>query len=572
MHLQLALALCPVLSQEPDATLEPLRGMVELYSSDRAALQRKYGVPMSEHERERIEEFHSGWLARLEEVDFAALSKDGRIDHVLLANLLASELRRLAHERARDAEVAALVPFHAGIVALLEARREMRPVEGRGSAEWLAGLALEIEAARARWSEGEAAESAEGAVEVARTVANRAAGRVDDLRRELEDWYRFYAGYDPLFTWWAAKPYDEVSEALRGYARFLREKLAGIDPDDADAIVGDPIGSDALLDELAFEMIPYAPEELVEIAESELAWCDAEMLRASRELGFDDDWRKAQDHVKDMHVEPGEQPELIRSLAEEAIDFLELRDLVTVPELAKETWRMSMMSPERQKVNPYFLGGEVIQVSFPTDAMAHADKLMSMRGNNVHFARATVHHELIPGHHLQQFMTQRYRAHRSVFRTPFWVEGWALYWEMLLWDLGFPRSPEDRVGMLFWRKHRCARIVFSLRFHLGEMTAQEAIDFLVEQVGHERNNATAEVRRSVAGSYGPLYQAAYMLGGLQLRALHRGLVESGRMTDREFHDAVLRNGPIPIAMVRAALTGEELARDHEPDWRFYEGR
>ena len=193
---------------------------------------------------------------------------------------------------------------------------------------------------------------------------------------------------------------------------------------------------------------------------------------------------------------------------------------------------------------------------------------MSMRGNNPHFSRATVHHELIPGHHLQGFMTSRYNAHRGMFSTPFWGEGWALYWEMLLWDLDFPRSPEDRIGMLFWRSHRAARIIFSLRFHLGTMTPDEAVDFLVERVGHERANAEGEVRRSVAGDYSPLYQAAYMLGGIQFRALHQDLVGSGQMTDREFHDAILHGGRMPVEMVRARLTGEPLTRDYSARWRF----
>ncbi|MCL4866170.1 MAG: DUF885 family protein, partial [Gemmatimonadales bacterium] len=143
---------------------------------------------------------------------------------------------------------------------------------------------------------------------------------------------------------------------------------------------------------------------------------------------------------------------------------------------------------------------------------------------NIHFSRATVHHELIPGHHLQGYMTARYNPHRRAFSTPFWTEGWALWWEMLLWDQGFPRGPEDRVGMLFWRMHRAARIIFSLKFHLGEWTPQQSIDFLVDRVGHERANATAEVRRSFLGTYSPLYQVAYMMGGLQFRALHEELV------------------------------------------------
>ncbi len=187
--------------------------------------------------------------------------------------------------------------------------------------------------------------------------------------------------------------------------------------------------------------------------------------------------------------------------------------------------------------------------------------MMSMRGNNIHFSRATVFHEVIPGHHLQGYMTARYKSYRRLFSTPFWGEGWALYWELLLWDRGFAKSPENRIGMLFWRMHRCARIIFSLSFHLEKMTPKECIDLLVDRIGHERDNATAEVRRSFTTSYGPLYQAAYLLGGLQLRALHRELVESGKMTDRDFHDAILKENEIPIEMVRASIDRPEaLAR------------
>ena len=82
--------------------------------------------------------------------------------------------------------------------------------------------------------------------------------------------------------------------------------------------------------------------------------------------------------------------------------------------------------------------------------------------------------------------------------------------------------------------HRCARIIFSLKFHMGHWSPQEAIDFLVDRVGHERDNATAEVRRSFdpAAGYGPLYQAAYLLGGLQLRGLRQELVDTKIMTER----------------------------------------
>ena len=155
-----------------------------------------------------------------------------------------------------------------------------------------------------------------------------------------------------------------------------------------------------------------------------------------------------------------------------------------------------------------------------------------------------------------------------MFSTPFWSEGWSLYWEMFLWDHGFQATPEDRIGALFWRMHRSARIIFSLNFHLGKMTPEQAVQFLVDTVDFERANAEGEVRRSFNGSYPPLYQIGYMIGGLQLRALHHELVDSGKMTDRQFHDAVLQGGPMPIAMVRARLEKLTIPRDGLPPWKF----
>jgi uncharacterized protein (DUF885 family) len=102
------------------------------------------------------------------------------------------------------------------------------------------------------------------------------------------------------------------------------------------------------------------------------------------------------------------------------------------------------------------------------------------------------------------------------------------------------------------------------------MNAQECIDFLVDRVGHERANAAAEVRRSFATEDGPLYQCAYMVGALQFRALQRELVGSGKMTLQEFHDAVLRQGPMPVEMLRLALSGQPPAPGYRTNWRFYD--
>jgi uncharacterized protein (DUF885 family) len=149
--------------------------------------------------------------------------------------------------------------------------------------------------------------------------------------------------------------------------------------------------------------------------------------------------------------------------------------------------------------------------------MNEDDRLMSMRGNNPHLSRATVHHELIAGHNLQAFMTSRYRTYRD-FGSGFWTEGWSLYWELLLWDLKFPETAEDRVGMLFWHMHRCARIIFSLNYHLGKWTPQQR----------------------------------------------------GKMTYKEYHDTILKLNAMPIEMIRAILERQPLTKDYTTKWRFYD--
>ena len=538
-----------------------LRGVIEKYNQDYGSINRFYTAETSANRTARLKQLYSDNLALVDSLNFNALNHDEQIDHVLFRNYLQHELKELARFGRQLEEMTAIIPFAKTISDLEDTRRRLEPIDPAKTAALLTDLSKQIDATQ-KTLESSAAKPK-------RTVANRAVRMIASLRLTMRNWYNFHNSYDPTFTWWNAEPYKGVEDSLQKYSTFVVQKLVGIAPDDKTTIIGDPIGRAALIEELEFEMIPYTPEQLVEIANKEFEWCITEFKKASREMGFGDDYMKAIEAVKQKYVEPGKQTALIRDFAREAIDYVKKNDLVTVPQVAEETWRMEMMSPERQLVAPFFLGGETILVAYPTSTMTHEQKMMSMRGNNPHFARAVTHHELIPGHHLQQYMTRRHRPYRELFRTPFWGEGWALYWEFLLWDRGFTKTPEDKIGALFWRSHRAARIIFSLNFHLEKMTPLEAVDLLVNKVGHERENALAEVRRSFSGEYGPLYQIAYMIGGLQLYSLHRDVVDAKKMTDRNFHDAILKEGAIPIEMVRAIVTKQKLTRDQKPGWRFY---
>jgi hypothetical protein len=651
--------------------------------------------PVSQARIARLKRFDRSWQEALGKIDPNTLTPAARADLRSLRTTLVDNISRTLGQDGELALITTVVPFAPTIVQYVEARIRIEEMDAERSARTATELLGDIARVKVRLEAGLAGTKTSDALRINGALAQRAAEAVDVLRANTTEWFNFYNGYDPLFTWWMGLPHKKLDAALQDYGTFLRDKVAAANLDapetqdqvlknfkptpmapapkvaevpdlqeiialpqdemrnvvqrflggtggdggrggggrggtgtpaagpeyyqawlaalqsldfdklsrnaqvdyltikrtsemriargsiqlpanpprkqDSSGIPGAARGREGLILDFTEQMIPYTPEQLMVLADKEFEWCVEEMKKASRQLGFGDDWKKAVEKVKDTYVPPGGQPVMIRDLLIEAVEYLRAKDLITVPQVAAESLHMSMMSPQQQLTSPFFLGGARIMVSYPTDTMEFEARMQSMRGNNPNFSHATAHHEMIPGHNLVGFLGQRFDDYRPglVSAGPFFGEGWPLYWELTLYDMGFNKTPEQRVGALFWRMHRSARIVFSLKFHMGQWSPQECIDYLVDKVGHERDNATAEVRRSFQGGYGPLYQAAYLLGGLQLRGLRRELVDSGQMTNKAFHDEIMRQGGMPIALLRLALTKQRLTRDMDITWKFY---
>jgi len=559
----------PVLDVASD---RDLASFVSRLASDRAYVERFFGIPWSERRLERIDALLVEWQQRLAGTPFDSLDQQGKIDYLLTRNYLENERSRLSLDRTRLDEMNWMIEFRKPLQELDWARRRLDPVEPQQAAALLAAVPALCKSARERIELARKADAPAGTPKVTPVLAQRAARALDGVRGTLRDWYTYNDGFKPEFSWWNSQPYAEATKAIAELARFLREDVAGSRGKPDDPLIGDPIGREALLADLRGEHVAQTPEQLIDLGERQLAWCRDQMKEASGRLGLGDDWRAAIEKAKQSGVPVGKQDELVRDQARASIKFLRDRDLLTIPPLCEESWRIEMHSPETQRYLPFAVyGGQYMGVSYPTDSMNHEDKLMSMRGNNKHFTLNVTPHELIPGHHLQGYMADRSRPYRSLFSTPFLIEGWALYWEFRYLDLGWAGSTGqdaalDNIGILFWRSHRAARIIVSLKFHLGQMTPDQMVDFLVKEVGHERLSATSEVRRYIGGDYSPLYQVGYMFGGLQIQALHKQLVASGTMSEKLFHDTILTYNSIPIELIRSGMTNQALSRDTKPSW------
>jgi uncharacterized protein (DUF885 family) len=184
----------------------------------------------------------------------------------------------------------------------------------------------------------------------------------------------------------------------------------------------------------------------------------------------------------------------------------------------------------------------------------------AMREHNRSSISNTSIHEAYPGHHLQLAVANRHPSlTRLMTDAPEFVEGWGMYSEELMREQGFDDGPSFRVALYTDAIWRACRIVLDVRMHRGELSVEEATDFLVANTSFERANARAEVNRY---TYTPTYQLSYLLGKvllLQLREDERQRLGSA-FDLRAFHDTLLNNGSLPISfhrrLLRETLRGE----------------
>jgi len=329
---------------------------IQTYQADWGALRRLYTNTLSLEYFDRIEEFNQDYLTNLQKLNYNNLSEDGKIDYVLFRNFLEKELAELALEKKAFEEISSVVAFGVPLEEFVVGRRRAKTPDSQALAATWNEVAKKVDAQIKNLPSTPKYTSWQ--------KADLAAEAVETLDRVVGEAYNYYYDYDPMFTWWMPEPWKKLDESMKAYAKALREHYTNSVKDDGSGIIGKPIGRQALLNQLAFEMIAYSPEELIAEAEKQFEWCEKEMLKASNELGFGDDWKAALEMVKETYLPAGEWPAEVIRLAEEATDYVESNDLITVPPMAKETWRTTMISAERQRVSPFFLGGEVIQISY----------------------------------------------------------------------------------------------------------------------------------------------------------------------------------------------------------------
>jgi uncharacterized protein (DUF885 family) len=168
---------------------------------------------------------------------------------------------------------------------------------------------------------------------------------------------------------------------------------------------------------------------------------------------------------------------------------------------------------------------------------------------------ALAYHEAVPGHHLQisiqQELTNLPRFRRHGGYTAF-VEGWALYAELLSKQMGFYKDLLADYGRLTAEAWRASRLVVDTGIHSLKWTRDQAIKFMKDNTASSEQDIVSEVDRYIAW---PGQALAYKIGELKIREL-RAKAEKRlkrRFDIRKFHDELLNDGALPLDILQAKI-------------------
>ncbi len=203
-------------------------------------------------------------------------------------------------------------------------------------------------------------------------------------------------------------------------------------------------------------------------------------------------------------------------------------------------------------------------VPFAPDGTPEAEIQQRLEANSWGDIPTTSVHEAYPGHHWHLVMRKRNpSAARRIFGTPYFSEGWALYAERMMRERGFFTDPVQELFHLNATLFRAARIVVDTSIHLGEMTYDEAVEFMRTKAGLPEPTAKAEVGRYCAW---PTQASAYLTGCLEILRIRREWLDARGFRGvapaevpvaalRDFHDTITGSGSLPLGLVAAVMAG-----------------
>jgi len=295
---------------------------------------------------------------------------------------------------------------------------------------------------------------------------------------------------------------------------------------------------------------PLDAGQIHEIGLREVARLHAEMRRVMRQVGFRGDLKAFFDFVRDddRFYYPDTEEGRAAYLAEATrlIDAMRAKLPGLFRTLPKADVVVKAVEPFREaSAGKAFYQRPTADGSEPGTFYVNLYRMRDMPKTEM---EALAYHEGIPGHHMQRAITLELEGlpmFRRLGSYTAYTEGWALYSESLPKELGFYQDPYSEFGRLTLELIRAVRLVVDTGLHAKGWTRDQVVQYHLDNTPLSEGSAVRATERYVVN---PGQATAYMIGQLRIIELRqRAERELGPRFDiRDFHDLVLRSGPLPL--------------------------
>jgi uncharacterized protein (DUF885 family) len=345
-----------------------------------------------------------------------------------------------------------------------------------------------------------------------------------------------------------AEAANTAATAMGDFARWLTDEHAVRFPDDASFAIGEAALARKLRE---IHCLAATPAELHAMGEAQVSQTTAALAEQARQLG-DGAWSTLLDQVKADH------PPMEGLLPAYATELDRLEQFVFEHDLASDPRAKAEVEPTPEFLRG-FMGFAAYYPAGPFDAYQQGYFWVTpppdeagLRDHSRAMIPAVAAHEGYPGHHLQMTSVNRLGSvTRRTVRSTLMIEGWGLYTEQLMHDVGYYDN-RARLAQLSMRLLRALRIVVDMELQSGELSYQAAVDRAVSVARLEESTARSEVARYTMT---PTQPSSYLVGALELERLRAAtqarLGEAFNL--RHFHDRILSYGHMPPALVRRAI-------------------
>ena len=494
------------------------------------------------------------WQARLQQLDSSKLSEQNQINHAILSYRLANEIDEYqfgAHMMPLTSESG----FHTSLGFIAQyssfksqddyrhylAKLSAIPRYMQQQTQWMQqGLASGMSQPKAVLKGFEQSILSYIVVDPTQSLFYRPFKQQPDYINDA-DWQALTAQAKLQIT-------EAVNPAYQAYYQFFVEQYL---PAARDSIAASelPNGAAYYQNRLQhYTTLQMTPQQVHQIGLDEVRRIRAEMQAVIDDLGFSGSFAEFIQFLRtDARFYAKTPEELMRYAA-----FLSKKADAELPKLFKTLPRTPYgVVPVPAEIAPKYTTGRYSGPSRDDQAGFYWVNTYRLDRRPLYEMEALTLHEAVPGHHLQIALAREQTQlpdYRRSFYTSAFGEGWGLYAEYLGLEMGFYQDPYNNFGRLTYEMWRAARLVVDTGMHSMGWSRQQAIDFLAENTALSMHNVTTEIDRYISW---PGQALSYKLGEITIKRLRREVEQAlgQRFNVREFHDVVLSNGSVPLAVL-----------------------